>query len=201
MSSRLRFCAGLCSTALLTVLAGCGGGDSTKAPDRFRTKFETPKGDFIVETIREWSPLGADRFHQLVKEGFFNDARFFRVVPGFVVQFGLSGKPAVDAKWDNAIIEDDSPGMSNRPGTMCFATRGPRSRTTQIFINLGDNSRLDAQGFTPFGRVTEGMQVVSTLHAGYGEGPDQGRIKSEGNAYLQREFPLLDFVKKASIVP
>jgi peptidyl-prolyl cis-trans isomerase A (cyclophilin A) len=183
------------------LLTGCSGGGTSKSPDRYRTKFETTKGDFVIEVIREWSPLGADRFHELVTTGFFDSARFFRILPGFVVQFGLKGDPAIDAKWEAAIIEDDPAAMSNTPATVTFATRGTRSRTTQVFINLGDNSRLDTQGFTPFGRVTDGMQVVASLYSGYGEAPDQSRIKSQGNSYLQAEFPMLDYIKKASVVP
>jgi peptidyl-prolyl cis-trans isomerase A (cyclophilin A) len=168
---------------------------------------ETSKGDVVIEVHRDWAPLGAARFHELVQAGFYNQARFFRVVPGFVVQFGLPADPALNARWAEKVIADDPPaGQSNGPGTVTFATRGPNSRTTQIFINLEDNARLDASGFTPFGRVVEGMTVVQQLHSGYGEGapngagPDQGRIRVEGNAYLQRDFPLLDFIKVATVI-
>jgi len=170
-----------------------------KGPDRYRVKFETSKGDFVVDAVRGWSPLGADRFHELVTSGFYNDNRFFRVVPGFVVQFGLNGDPALNRKW-KVNIDDDPPGVSNTPGTICFATAGRRTRTTQVFINFGDNSRLDSQGFTPFGRVTEGMGVVMSINAEYEQRPDQGRITNEGNSYLKAEFPNMDFIKKASIV-
>lgn len=184
-------------------MGGCSKSTSEappKGPDNYRVKFETTKGDFYVDVVRAWSPIGADRFHQLVTMGFFDGARFFRIVPGFVVQFGLKGDPALDQKWGDANIEDDSPGMSNTPATITFANRGPGTRSTQIFINLGDNRRLDPQGFTPFGRVTEGMSVVTQFNSSYGESPDQMRIRNEGNAYLQREFPNLDYIKKATIV-
>jgi peptidyl-prolyl cis-trans isomerase A (cyclophilin A) len=171
-----------------------------KGPDRYRVKFETSKGDFVVDAVRGWSPLGADRFHELVTSGFYDENRFFRVVPGFVVQFGLAADPAVTRKW-KLNIDDDPPGVSNTPATICFATAGPRTRTTQVFINFGDNSRLDSKGFTPFGRVTEGMGVVMSINAEYEQRPDQGRITSEGNSYLKAEFPNLDYVKKATIVP
>lgn len=187
--------------ALSLLLATCSSSDSAKGPDRYRVKFETTKGDFVVEVVREWSPLGADRFHSLITTGFYDGAKFFRVEPGFVVQFGLKGDPATDAKWENAIIEDDPHAMSNTPATITFATKGPRSRTTQVFINLADNSRLDAQGFTPFGRVTDGMQVVANIFPGYRSTPDQMRIQREGNPYLDREFPQMDAIKKASIIP
>lgn len=184
-------------------MGGCSKSTSEappKGPDSYRVKFETTKGDFYVDVVRAWSPIGADRFHQLVTMGFFDGARFFRIVPGFVVQFGLKGDPAVDQKWGDANIEDDAPGMSNTPATITFANRGPGTRSTQIFINLGDNRRLDPQGFTPFGRVTEGMSVVTQFNSSYGESPDQMRIRNEGNTYLQREFPNLDYIKKATVV-
>jgi cyclophilin family peptidyl-prolyl cis-trans isomerase len=171
-----------------------------KGPDRYRARFETTKGDFVVEAVRGWSPLGADRFHELVTSGYYNENRFFRVVPGFVVQWGLAADPALTRKWKTN-IDDDPPGVSNTPGTVCFATAGRQTRTTQVFINFGDNSRLDSQGFSPFGKVTEGMGVVVSLSAEYGERPDQGRITSEGNAYLKAEFPNLDYIRKASIIP
>jgi peptidyl-prolyl cis-trans isomerase A (cyclophilin A) len=192
--------------ALLAALAACRsdeeGGLVTppKGPDRYRVKFETSKGDFIVEAVRGWAPLGADRFHELVRSGYYDGNRFFRVVPGFVVQWGLNGDPAVTRKWKRN-IEDDPAGVSNTPATICFATAGRQTRTTQVFINFGDNSRLDAQGFTPFGRVTEGMGVVMSINAEYEQKPDQGRITSEGNSFLQAEFPNLDYIKKATIVP
>ncbi len=157
-------------------------------------KFDTSKGAFVVEVNRAWSPNGADRFYNLVKNGFYDDTRFFRVIPGFMVQFGINGDPAVSAPWRDARIPDDKVTQSNKRGYITFATSGPNSRTSQVFINFGDNAGLDGQGFSPFGRVTSGMNVVDALHAGYGEGapsgrgPNQGKIQTEGNAYLTREF-------------
>ena len=180
---------------------------TAQAPDTFKVKFATSKGDFAVEVHRDWSPRGADRFFNLVKAGYFNGVRFFRVVAGFMVQFGIHGTPEVNARWKAANIPDDAPGKaSNERGMVSFATSGPDTRTTQVFINFGDNKRLDAMGFTPFAKVIKGMEVVDKLHAGYGEGapsgrgPTQDRIDSEGNAYLAKEFPQLDFIKKASII-
>lgn len=176
-----------------------------QAPNSYRAQFETSKGDFTVEVSREWAPLGADRFYNLVRNGFYDGARFFRVLPGFVVQFGIPGDPAVARAWRTARIADDPVRESNAAGTVTFATAGPDTRTTQVFINLANNANLDGMGFAPFGRVVEGMDVVKQLHSGYGEGaphgrgPDQGRIQAEGNAYLEKQFPNLDYVRKASI--
>jgi peptidyl-prolyl cis-trans isomerase A (cyclophilin A) len=170
-----------------------------KAPEQFLAKFTTTKGDFTVEVTRAMSPLGADRFYNLVKYGFYNGAGFFRVVPGFVVQFGLSPTPAVNAAWESAKITDDPVQASNVRGTICFATSGPNTRTTQLFINLGNNARLDGMGFSAFGRVTEGMELVDQIYAGYGEAPSQDRITKEGAAYLKPNFPQLDLITKAII--
>lgn len=176
------------------------------APETFRVAFKTTAGDFVVEARREWAPLGADRFYNLVREGFFQDVRFFRVIEGFMAQFGIAGDPEVANAWQEARISDDPVEASNTRGRVTFATAGPGSRTTQLFINYGDNSRLDEMGFSPIGEVVEGMEVVDALHAGYGEGaprgrgPDQGRIQREGNAYLEREFPELDWIQGAEIV-
>jgi peptidyl-prolyl cis-trans isomerase A (cyclophilin A) len=176
------------------------------APETYRAQFETTKGNFTVEVTRAWAPLGADRFYNLLKDGFYDGARFFRVLPGFVVQFGIPGDPAVARTWRSARISDDPVTQTNSPGSITFATSGPNSRTTQVFINLGNNANLDGMGFAPFGRVTEGMEIVGQLHSGYGEGapqgrgPDQGRIQSEGNAYLERDFPKLDYIKKATVL-
>jgi peptidyl-prolyl cis-trans isomerase A (cyclophilin A) len=178
---------------------------SEQAPEVYRARFDTTKGSFTVEVTRAWAPLGADRFYALVKNGFFDGARFFRVLPGFVVQFGIPGDPALARKWREARIADDPVTQSNTPGAVTFATAGPNTRTTQIFINLGNNGGLDRMGFAPFGRVTEGMEIVGQLYSGYGEGaphgrgPDQGRIQGEGNAYLERDFPKLDHISKAEI--
>jgi peptidyl-prolyl cis-trans isomerase A (cyclophilin A) len=176
-----------------------------KAPATYKVKFDTSKGVFVVEVNRAWSPNGADRFYNLVKNGFYDDTRFFRVIPGFMVQFGINGDPAVSAPWREARIPDDKVTQSNKRGYITFATSGPNSRTTQVFINFGDNAGLDGQGFSPFGRVTSGMNVVDALHAGYGEGapsgrgPNQGKIQTEGNAYLTRDFANLDYINKATI--
>lgn len=171
-----------------------------KAPDEFKVKFTTTKGDFVVDVHRIWAPLGADRFYNLVKNGFFTDAGFFRVVPGFVVQFGLNSSPAVNKVWDSAKIQDDPVKETNKKGYLTFATAGPNTRTTQLFINLADNPGLDPQGFAPFGMITEGMDVVEKINSQYKQEPDQSRITAEGNAYLQKTFPNLDYIKTASVV-
>ena len=174
-----------------------------RAPAEFKVKFTTTHGDIVVAVHRDWSPLGADRFYNLVKYHFFTNAAFFRIVPNFIVQFGMSADPKVGAVWQNATIKDDpvKPANSNKKGTLVFATSGANTRTTQLFINLNDNTPLDRQGFTAFGEVTEGMDVVSGLYAAYGERPEQGRITAEGKAYLDKNFPKLDSVKSAVILP
>jgi peptidyl-prolyl cis-trans isomerase A (cyclophilin A) len=174
---------------------------NAQAPAMYKAKFQTTKGDFVVEVNRASAPHGADRFYNLVKIGFFDGTRFFRVVPGFVVQWGIHGDgDSVMSRWRDANIPDDPVRESNKPGTITFATAGPGTRSTQVFINYGDNARLDATGFSPFGKVVTGMEVVTALNAAHAQKPDQGRIQREGNAYLDREFPGLDFVKKAEIV-
>jgi peptidyl-prolyl cis-trans isomerase A (cyclophilin A) len=173
----------------------------TKAPEVFEVKFVTTKGDFVVQVDREWAPLGADRFYNLVKHGFFTNAAFFRVVPNFIVQFGLSADPAVNKVWRAANIPDDKVTQSNRPGTLVFATAGPNTRTTQLFLNFGNNTFLDSQGFSPFGHVLSGMDVVQKIYAGYGEQPDQGAITTQGKPYLDKNFPNIDMIKSANIVP
>jgi peptidyl-prolyl cis-trans isomerase A (cyclophilin A) len=175
-----------------------------KAPDTFRAKFETTKGEFVVEVTRAWSPNGADRFYNLVKSGFFDNVKFFRVVPNFVVQFGIHGDPDLAMKWLQSNIDDDKVVESNKRGFLTFAKSGaPNSRSTQLFINLQDNARLDEMGFSPFGKVVKGMEVVDKLYNGYGEQITrlQGEIASQGNAYLEKEWPKLDGIKKATIVP
>ncbi len=178
--------------------------NSTKAagpsPAVFRVNFDTSKGPFVVEVHRSWAPNGSDRFYDLVRKKFFDGTRFFRVVPGFIVQFGLSGDPSVSAQWRTMNIPDDPVTQHNVRGTIVFATAGPGTRTTQLFINLGDNTQsLDPQGFSPFGRVAEGMDVVDKIYSGYGESPDQGRIQAEGNEYLTQSFPNLDYIKSARV--
>lgn len=173
---------------------------NAKAPNSYEVKFVTTKGDFTVQVTRSWAPIGADRFYNLVRHHFYNDASFFRVVPGFVVQFGLSADPAVNRAWKNADIKDDRVTQSNHPGFLTFATAGPNTRTTQIFINLGNNTGLDNQGFAPFGQVTSGMDVVQKLYGGYGDKPDQGLITSQGKAYIDKSFPNLDRIETATIV-
>lgn len=170
------------------------------APATFRARFETSAGSFTVEVTRAWAPLGADRLYNLVRNGFFDGGRFFRVVPGFVVQFGLPGDPAVAARWRTATIADDPVVQHNTRGTITFATAGPATRTTQLFINFGDNLQLDGMGFSPMGRVVDGMDVVDRIYAGYGEQPDQGMIQMRGNAYLAAQFPRLDSIAHTTIV-
>ena len=171
-----------------------------QAPAVYKARFDTSKGVFVVEVHRDWAPNGADRFYNLVKNGFFDNTRFFRVVPGFMVQFGINGDPKVQAPWRDARIKDDTVSQSNKRGYITFATSGPNSRTTQVFINFKDNTFLDGQGFAPFGTVTTGMDsVVDKVYSGYGESPNQGNIQMQGNAYLNGSFPNLDYVKKATI--
>ena len=173
------------------------------APAVFKVNFDTSAGMFEVEVHRDWSPNGADRFYNLVKIGYYDDTAFFRIVNGFMAQIGIHGDSEVNAKWRPATIADDpSAGQSNKPGYVTFAKTGmPNSRTTQIFFNFGDNAGLDGQGFTPFGKVVEGAPVLGALNLEYGEAPDQGAIQSQGNAYLRANFPRLDYVKTARLVP
>ncbi len=179
---------------------------ATRAPDTFHVRLATSQGDVLVEAVRDWAPRGADRFYNLVRAGFYDGNRFFRVLPGFVVQFGLNPDPAVNAAWDTAAIHDDPVRRSNARGTIAFAAAGRGTRTTQLFINLADNPRLDPLGFAPFAAVVEGMHAVDNLYAGYGEGPpdgsgpDQERILEHGEAYLVRDFPELDRIRHARIV-
>ncbi len=171
-----------------------------KAPDVFRAKFVTSKGAFVIEVTRAWAPQGADRFYNLVKDGFYDDVRFFRVVPNFMVQFGINGDPKVNTAMQTANIPDDPPTQSNTRGMVTYAMAGPNTRTSQIFISFKDNSFLDKQGFSPFGKVIEGMAVVDSIYSGDDEKPDQGQIQSAGNDYLMKNFPKLDYVKTAKIV-
>jgi len=182
---------------------------SEKAPELFRAKFETTGGDVVLEIHRDWAPRGADRFYNLVKIGFFSDIAIFRVIQQpnpFMAQFGIHGDPKISAVWDKARIQDDPVGQSNSRGRITFATSGPNTRTTQFFISFSDNSFLDGQGFSPFGEVVEGMDVVDAFNSEYGEGPprgmgpNQGLLTRQGNSYLKQQYPRLDYIKKASIV-
>jgi len=177
------------------------------APDTFKVLFETTAGDFIVQVERELAPLGADRFYNLVRNDYYDGVHFFRAIAGFMVQFGIHGDPEVSSAWQFARIDDDPVVASNERGMITFAMAGPNTRTVQLFINLVDNARLDPQNFAPFGRVTGGMDTVDRLHTGYGEGaprglgPSQERIQVEGAEYLEAEFPLLDRIVRAWILP
>jgi peptidyl-prolyl cis-trans isomerase A (cyclophilin A) len=178
-----------------------------KAPEEYKVLFSTTRGDITVTVHRAWAPLGADRFYNLVKHHFYDNASFFRVLPGFVVQFGISAYPTVNAAWRNANIKDDPVKESNHRGYITFATGGPNTRTTQVFINLGDNKRLDGMGFSPFGVVEgQGMNVVEMMYEGYGEGapqgagPDQDKIQAQGKPYLDKGWPKLDYIKSATLM-
>jgi peptidyl-prolyl cis-trans isomerase A (cyclophilin A) len=186
--------------------AGLPPAATTEAPATFTVRFETSKGTFTLRAYRAWAPRGADRLYNLVQSGFFDNTRFFRTVTGFMVQFGVHGDPAVNSAWENLAIPDDSVTQGNTRGRMSFAMAGPGTRTTQVFINLVDNRALDEMGFAPVGEVIDGMAVIDSLYAGYGDGPpsgfgpDQMRLMREGNAYLEREFPKLDFIRTARLV-
>ncbi|MDO8834819.1 MAG: peptidylprolyl isomerase [Vicinamibacterales bacterium] len=176
------------------------------APASYKVKFDTSAGAFVIEVQRDWAPLGADRFYNLVKAGFYNDCRFFRVIQGFMVQFGIHGDPTVMNTWRGARIGIDPVKQSNKRGYITYAMGGsPDTRTTQVFINFSDNANLDGMGFAPFGKVVSGMDIVDKIYSGYGEGaprgqgPDQGRIQAEGNAYLLKSFPKMDYIKAATI--
>ena len=198
--------------AIAALLAGCSKAPSRSAtarsehaPDVYRVKFQTSKGDFLLQVNKAWAPLGAERFFQLVQSGFYDGARFFRVLSGFMAQFGIAGDPKVQSLWRMSPILDDPVKQTNSKGRITFAKSGANSRTTQVFINLVDNARLDSGGFAPFGEVVNGMDVVERLYSGYGEGyprgggPKQDLIQMQGNEYLEKDFPRLDLVKKASL--
>jgi peptidyl-prolyl cis-trans isomerase A (cyclophilin A) len=174
-----------------------------RAPETFKAKFTTTQGDIVIQVTRAWAPLGADRFYNLVRGGFFTNATFFRVIPGFMAQFGLSADPKVTAVWSTETLKDDPVKESNKRGFISFATSGPDSRTTQMFINFADNARLDGMGFSPFGEVVEGMDVVDKLYSGYGENPPttQGSITQLGKPWIDKNMPKADSIKIASIVP
>ena len=219
MKRALATISGLC----LVALGGCGEQDTTAgsaanmealmkpdspeltatAPGSFKAKFETTAGDFVIEVDRDWAPNGADRFYNLVRNGFYNEQRFFRVLPGFIVQWGMHGDPEVTAKWHNATIKDDPMKQSNTPGTVVYAKpgKGRDNRTVQLFINLADNSaNLDQQRFAAFGKVSSGMEVVEAINAEYLQKPNQGQIGNKGNKYLQKHFPNLDYIRTATII-
>jgi peptidyl-prolyl cis-trans isomerase A (cyclophilin A) len=203
----------------VAMLAGCGGGGSkstakgpprelltpakltAKAPQIFKVAFHTTKGDFVVTVHRAWAAHGADRVYNLVKAHFFDGVEFFRVVPNFVVQFGISPYPAVSKAWENATIPDDRVAAHNGRGAVSFAAGGPNSRTTQIFINLADNLSLDSSGFAPVGEVTSGMKIVDALYNGYGDDPtaQQAEMQTQGNAWLDKNYPKLDSITSATI--
>jgi len=198
------------SAALFFLLAGCSSEKPAPKPaaeakpeaapvQTVRVKFETSKGDFIVEVHPEWAPIGAKRFLDLVKDGYYTNARFFRVLPNYIAQFGLAAQPAMTRKW-NRRIEDDPVVRTNAYGTLTFATAGPNARTAQLFINIRSNQVLDSQGFAPFAKVVEGMSVTEKFYSGYGEAPDQELITRRGNAYLSSQFPRLDFIKQATVL-
>jgi cyclophilin family peptidyl-prolyl cis-trans isomerase len=198
----------------VVVLAGIAGAACASlgppgahtAPARFGARVETTKGSFVLELERDWAPNGVDRFYQLVRAHYFDDTRFTRVVPGFIVQFGIARDSATNARWSRATIPDDSVRHSNTQGTIAFAMRGPNDRTTQLFISLADNSRLDAQGFSPIGRVVQGMDVVKAIYSGYGENAgggvragNQAPLMNGGNAYVDRTYPRLDRLIRITI--
>jgi peptidyl-prolyl cis-trans isomerase A (cyclophilin A) len=198
----------------MLLLTACGSSSQNQAaappapvPDVYRAAFDTSKGRFVVEVTKAWAPEGAERFYRLIEQKFYDDVRFFRVVRNFVVQFGINGDPGVEARWRNMTIADDPVKESNKRGTITFATSGPNTRTTQVFINLVDNVRLDKTGFAPFGRVVEGMEeTVDRFYLSYGDGPprgtgpDQRTLELQGNAYLEDKFPRCDYIKTARIV-
>jgi peptidyl-prolyl cis-trans isomerase A (cyclophilin A) len=175
-------------------------GLTEQSPATFKVDFDTSTGMFVVEVHRDWAPLGADRFYNLVKNGFYDDVRFYRVIPNFMVQFGMSGNPAVTAAWNGTTLNDDPVKQSNKRGYITYANTGrPNSRGTNLFINYKDNAFLDPQRFAPFGQVVQGMDIVEKINAQYGEQPEQPLMISQGNAYLIKAFPKLDYIKTATI--
>ena len=199
-------------TALLSVLLAALAQESPlldpkapavtkEAPAEFKVKLETSKGDVVLKVTRDAAPKGADRFYNLVKNGYYDDTRFYRVVAKFVVQWGFSGDPKISKAWRDAKLDDDPVKLKNVRGTISFAMSGPNTRTTQLFINLKDNESLDTRGFTPFAEVVEGMDVVDKLHSGWGNTPQQKKILEEGNAYLDKEYKELDKITKATVLP
>lgn len=173
---------------------------TAKAPDTYKVKMMTTKGEVLIQVTRSWAPLGADRFYNLVKAGYYDGDPFYRIVPGFVVQWGFTPRPDVNRAWANANLQDDPVTQSNRRGTITFATSGPNTRSTQLFINLAENQRLDGMGFSPFGEVVSGMDAIDKLNQEYGEQPQQDRLAMEGSSYFSKTFPNLDVIKGATIV-
>ena len=201
-------CAFLVAGTLLLSNCGRTAKKEERAPDQYKVRLKTTKGDVVLLIHRDWSPLGADRFYELTKMGFYDNNYIFRALKGFIVQWGMNGDPKVNKSWSEITIKDDPPKVSNKVGTISFAKSGPDTRATQVFINLGDNSSsLDPQGFTPFGEVIQGMENVLNFYTGYGEGapngsgPDQAAIADIGNDYLEHHFPKLDKIKKAEVIP
>ncbi|MGA8030292.1 MAG: peptidylprolyl isomerase [Bryobacteraceae bacterium] len=198
--------------ALVALSTSCGGKKTAEmppAPAEYKVRLQTTKGDVVILVHHDWSPAGADHFYELTKMGFYDDNRFFRALHGFIVQWGMNGDPKVNKDWSAITIRDDPPKVSNKIGTVVFAKPGePNSRSTQVFINLGDNSAtLDPQGFTPFGEVIQGMDNVENIYTGYGDaapsgsGPNQDAIAENGTPYLEEHFPKLDYIKTAKVVP
>ena len=165
----------------------------------YKVLMTTSKGDITIEVHRDWAPIGAQRFYELVQEGYYNNARFFRYVPNFVIQFGLAADPEMTKKWDKQ-IPDDPVTHTNRTGSLSFATAGPNTRTAQVFINLRTNQGLDDQGFAPFAQIVDGSQVVDKIYGGYGEQPNQDAIQTQGNAYLLKNYPRLDYIRTAKLI-
>lgn len=214
---------GRLSLSLALALVACSGGERADAPRQvinplytpkrltdiapptFRARFETPAGDFVIEVHRDWAPLGADRFYNLVENGFYDDTRVYRVIEDFMAQFGMNGDPRVNMAWKNAILVDDPVVQSNTRGRVAFAKGGPHSRTTEVFVSLRDNASLDERGFAPFGEVVEGMDVVDRFYADYGDGPPRGegpyqaQVRVQGNAYLDASFPELTRIVRATV--
>jgi cyclophilin family peptidyl-prolyl cis-trans isomerase len=204
MRMRLAFILLLFTSANQAVITA---GTAAPVPAVFHVRVETSAGAFVIEAHRNWAPHGVDRLHELVQAGYFDDSRFFRVVPGFIAQFGIAGGPKVASAWRSRTIPDDPVVQSNKRGFISYAMTGPDTRSTQIFINMADNSRLDAQGFAPIGQVVEGMEVVEKLYSRYGETSGGGmragrqqKMFEEGNAWLDREFTKLDRLVRATIV-
>jgi peptidyl-prolyl cis-trans isomerase A (cyclophilin A) len=204
MPSKISFSLSI-GAALLTAACSKPAPKPIVVPDVYRVKFETSKGDFTVEVTKAWAPRGADHFHELLRMHYYDEGRFFRVLPGFIAQFGIHKDFDVHAKWRELVIADDPPIEKNLRGTLSFAQSGPNTRATEVFLNLKDNPDLDQDRFVPFGRVVEGMEVVDSLFSGYGElgpkgkGPDAGRAENEANEYIVPRFPNLDYIKSARI--